>query len=89
MVGKNKMKDWKACMRTWEKNSKQSESKPEPITISAAISLIQRYQTTTTMEEILNRLPEKDLPEFMSFVDKDNYLKGIYQRAKKILAKEK
>lgn len=23
MVGKNKMKDWKACVRTWERNSKQ------------------------------------------------------------------
>lgn len=25
MVGKNKMKDWKACIRTWEKNTKQSQ----------------------------------------------------------------
>ena len=83
MVGKNKMKDWKACVRTWEKNSKQLKSEPDPITVSAAISLIQRYQTTATMEEILKRLPEKDLPEFMTFVNKDNYLKGIYQRAKK------
>jgi hypothetical protein len=29
-VGKNKMKDWKACIRTWEKrNNKYIESKPE------------------------------------------------------------
>ena len=29
-VGKNKMKDWKACIRTWEKrNTKKIESKPE------------------------------------------------------------
>jgi len=30
MVGKNKMKDWKACVRTWErrdKNKPQSMSK--------------------------------------------------------------
>lgn len=27
MVGKNKMKDWKACIRTWEKNSNNSGSK--------------------------------------------------------------
>ncbi len=27
MVGKNKMKDWKACVRTWETNRKQ---KPKP-----------------------------------------------------------
>ncbi|MBA7470151.1 hypothetical protein ES707_05429 [subsurface metagenome] len=59
------------------------DKKPDPITVSAAISLIQRNQTTSTMEEILNRLPEKDLSEFMIFVNKDNYLKGIYQRAKK------
>ena len=24
MVGKNKMKDWKACVRTWERNSKKN-----------------------------------------------------------------
>lgn len=26
MVGKNKMKDWKACVRTWERNSRQEKS---------------------------------------------------------------
>jgi hypothetical protein len=26
LVGKNKMKDWKACVRTWEKNSFQASS---------------------------------------------------------------
>ena len=26
MVGKNKMKDWKACVRTWEKRSKEKTS---------------------------------------------------------------
>lgn len=26
LVGKNKMKDWKACVRTWEKNSFQSSA---------------------------------------------------------------
>jgi hypothetical protein len=26
MVGKNKMKDWKACVRTWERGSKKTES---------------------------------------------------------------
>jgi len=33
MVGKNKMKDWKACVRTWEKKSKHiiaKEEKPIP-----------------------------------------------------------
>ena len=33
MIGKNKMKDWKAAVRTWEKNQKVSYDKPkaEPI----------------------------------------------------------
>jgi predicted phage replisome organizer len=29
MVGKNKMKDWKACVRTWEKSSKPQQPKPQ------------------------------------------------------------
>ena len=28
LVGKNKMKDWKACVRTWEKNSFNQVQKP-------------------------------------------------------------
>lgn len=28
MVGKNKMKDWKACVRTWEKRDNTSNNKP-------------------------------------------------------------
>jgi len=28
-VGKNKMKDWKACVRTWEKNTSQDSKTPE------------------------------------------------------------
>jgi hypothetical protein len=27
MVGKNKMKDWKASVRTWEKSSKDNQPK--------------------------------------------------------------
>lgn len=27
MIGKNKMKDWKACVRTWEKNRSEKSSK--------------------------------------------------------------
>ena len=27
MIGKNKMKDWKACIRTWEKGNKSKEEK--------------------------------------------------------------
>lgn len=29
MVGKNKMKDWKACVRTWEKRERQDKPKSE------------------------------------------------------------
>lgn len=29
MVGKNKMKDWKACVRTWEQDKKAKETLPE------------------------------------------------------------
>lgn len=29
MVGKNKMKDWKACVRTWERNNSNFKSKPQ------------------------------------------------------------
>jgi uncharacterized protein YdaU (DUF1376 family) len=28
MIGKNKMKDWKAAIRTWERNNKDNPSKP-------------------------------------------------------------
>lgn len=28
MVGKNKMKDWKACMRTWEKKDRNNVQDP-------------------------------------------------------------
>lgn len=29
-VGKNTMKDWKACVRTWERNQKKDDPKEEP-----------------------------------------------------------
>ena len=28
MIGKNRMKDWKAAVRTWERNSNQTQTKP-------------------------------------------------------------
>ena len=31
MVGRNKMKDWKACVRTWEKSSTEHHKQQEPI----------------------------------------------------------
>jgi len=35
MVGKNKMKDWKAAVRTWEKDDRQEAQKPQTIQRSA------------------------------------------------------
>lgn len=31
MVGKNKMKDWKACVRTWEKRDKEDKPSEKPL----------------------------------------------------------
>lgn len=31
MVGRNKMKDWKACVRTWEKSSTEQHKQQQPI----------------------------------------------------------
>lgn len=30
MIGKNKMKDWKAAIRNWERNNKKDEPEPKP-----------------------------------------------------------
>jgi hypothetical protein len=30
MIGKNKMKDWKAAVRTWERTRRQGEKPPKP-----------------------------------------------------------
>ena len=34
MVGKNKMKDWKAAIRTWENSSKQTTTTPQAATVT-------------------------------------------------------
>ena len=34
MIGKNKMKDWKAAIRTWEKTNEPEIKKPQSITVS-------------------------------------------------------
>ena len=42
MVGKNKMKDWKACIRTWEskENNQQNKIKPQDSRINHLQSLL-------------------------------------------------
>ena len=50
MVGKNKMKDWKACVRTWEKSRKSGHVVIEP------------PDYIRTYAEIEESLKEEDLP---------------------------
>ena len=50
MVGKNKMKDWKACVRTWEKSRKSGHVVIDP------------PDYIRTYAEIEESLKEEDLP---------------------------
>ena len=92
MIGKNKMKDWRAAVRTWEKGDKQTTA-PAPkkslITVEVAKDMLARAAITDTMVEVLERLPEDELKLFMkTVVNKDSYTRGLYQRAKKILKRK-
>lgn len=58
-VGKNKMVDWKACVRTWEQRETREASQPEVIkgtnirmAITADGSNPDRYKNSPTMEEL-------------------------------------
>ena len=42
MVGKSKMKDWKAAVRTWERNSKQWNLFSSPAKKSNAVDLTKK-----------------------------------------------
>jgi hypothetical protein len=42
MVGKNKMKDWKACIRTWEKSS--TELTKQPLSIDPLVEQAKKLQ---------------------------------------------
>lgn len=50
MVGRNKMKDWKACIRTWEKNNMNFQKSPKKETIQADIDYF--YENNFSEEEI-------------------------------------
>lgn len=39
MIGKNKMKDWKACVRTWERSQKSKKSKEEIKSVNSSENL--------------------------------------------------
>ncbi|HHV10000.1 MAG TPA: hypothetical protein GXX75_06960 [Clostridiales bacterium] len=58
MVGKNKMKDWKACVRTWEKGDRQKSSSPTPNKFN---NHQQRSYTTQDMESLERALLSKGL----------------------------
>jgi hypothetical protein len=59
MVGKNKMKDWKACVRTWEKDSKdKSQDKPKQNKFN---QYPQRTYTAADYAEIEKKLLNKGL----------------------------
>jgi hypothetical protein len=92
MIGKNKMKDWRAAVRTWENSSQQTTTptpRKSPITVEVAKDMLARAAVTDTMIEVLERLPEDELKLFMkTVVNKDSYTRGLYQRAKKILKKK-
>lgn len=47
-VGKNKMKDWKACVRTWEKRNTKVETKPEWFN--------KNFKTVTASAEDINEI---------------------------------
>lgn len=58
-VGKNKMVDWKACVRTWEQRETREANQPEVIkgtnirmAITADGSNPDRYRNSPTMEEL-------------------------------------
>jgi len=65
MVGKNKMKDWKAAVRTWERNSfdRKPISKPQESFVNPFAELERElgYDTETVdpaLEAIIGKLPE-------------------------------
>ncbi len=43
MVGKNKVKDWKACVRTWESRNKQQQSESKTLGVGEWIDNGKRY----------------------------------------------
>jgi|GEM_PF-2406086 len=85
MIGKNKMKDWQAAVRTWEKTTPKPPSR-SPLTVEAAKTVFARESTTDKMIEIIDRLPQEELTVFIkTVVQKDSYTRALYQKAKEIM----
>lgn len=65
----------------------QSETK-SLITVEVARDMLARAAITDTMIDVLKRLPKEEYELFMKIVvNKDHYMRGLYQRAKKIMEK--
>ncbi len=59
MIGKNKMKDWKACIRTWEKDSKD-KPQDKPKTTNKFNQYPQRAYTSTDYAELEKKLLRRE-----------------------------
>lgn len=76
-------------LEKWLNYESKPAKKKDPITVSVAMSMIARDQTTRMMEEVLERLPDDQRQEFELIVaKKDKYMKEIYRRAKDIIEKK-
>ena len=61
MVGKNKMKDWKAAVRTWEKRENSTSQQPKQQSTNKFNQYPQREYTADDYAEIERRLTNKGL----------------------------
>jgi hypothetical protein len=93
MVGKSKMKDWRAAVRTWEKNSNKPLITKRPLSpidlitnIDKAVRLIEKERTTSAMIQCLKELPEKDRQDFVEWLHEESqaYLLPVYERSRKL-----
>lgn len=57
MVGRNKMKDWKAAVRTWEKNSSSNKAKDVPTKDKNKMTTESHYIMREFTQEELEQLP--------------------------------
>ena len=92
MIGKNKMKDWKACVHTWEqrdkKNSLQATTPPkkkEFKTVDEAWDYINKELTTESIMEAIYGLPKSMRPALRSKLQGDKYCLPLYDKARKII----
>jgi len=61
MVGKNKMKDWKAAVRTWERRDKEEKQQSNSKASNKFNTFPQRQYTSTQISELERKLINKGL----------------------------